>query len=122
LIAAKPLAPRVSAAGSLRAVGTFLTTLSFLATTPELWQEGQRRTPKLSLAGQFVVKDIVLLGASVLTAAESLRAAIIAGSRTCDRHPPTRHNSATAWPQRSEPGDQIALPGLRELVRAKAGR
>ncbi|HEY2080923.1 MAG TPA: DUF417 family protein [Streptosporangiaceae bacterium] len=75
LIAAKPLAPRVSAAGSLGAVGMFLTTLSFLATTPELWQEGQRRTPKLSLAGQFVVKDIVLLGASVLTAAESLRAA-----------------------------------------------
>ena len=74
MIAAKPLAPRVSAAGSLGAVGMFLTTLSFLATTPELWQERQR-TPKLSLAGQFVVKDIVLLGASVLTAAESLRAA-----------------------------------------------
>ena len=75
LIAAKPLAPRVSAAGSLGAVGMFLTTLSFLATTPELWQERQQGMPKLSLAGQFVVKDIVLLGASLLTAAESLQAA-----------------------------------------------
>src|SRR5215469_10062671 len=75
LIAAKPLAPRVSAAGSFGAVGMFLTTLSFLATTPELWHERQQGLPKLSPAGQFVVKDIVLLGASLLTAAESLRAA-----------------------------------------------
>ena len=75
LIAAKPLTPRFSAAGSFGAAGMFLTTLSFLATTPEAWQDKRRGMPKLSLAGQFVVKDIVLLGASLLTAAESLRAA-----------------------------------------------
>ena len=75
MIAAKPLAPRASAAGSLGAVGMFLTTLSFLAKAPGLWQEKQQGVPKLSAAGQFVVKDIVLLGASLLTAAESLRAA-----------------------------------------------
>ena len=34
LIAARPLAPRASALGSALAVGMFLTTLSFLATTP----------------------------------------------------------------------------------------
>lgn len=34
LIAAKPLAPRASALGSLGAVGMFATTLSFMATTP----------------------------------------------------------------------------------------
>nr|WP_277424825.1 DUF417 family protein [Modestobacter sp. KNN46-3] len=73
-IAAKPIAPRVSAIGSLGAVGTFLTTLSFLATTPGVWQEG-RKPPKLSMTGQFLVKDSVLLGASLLTAAESLKAA-----------------------------------------------
>ena len=72
LIAAKPLAPRASALGSLAAAGTFVTTLSFLATTPEAWQE-RRPEPKLSSVGQFLVKDIVLLGASLLTAAESLR-------------------------------------------------
>jgi reactive chlorine resistance protein C len=74
LIGAKPIAPRASALGSLAAVGMFATTLSFLATTPEAWQE-TRGEPKLSLAGQFLVKDVVLLGASLLTAADALQAA-----------------------------------------------
>lgn len=72
LIAAKPLAPRASAIGSLGAVGIFATTLSFFATTPGAWQE-DRGAPKLSMVGQFLVKDSVLLGAALLTAAESLR-------------------------------------------------
>ncbi|GAA4567284.1 YkgB family protein [Planotetraspora kaengkrachanensis] len=72
LIAARPFAPRASAFGSLAAAGMFAVTLSFLATTPEAWQE-KRREPKLSLVGQFLVKDIVLLGAAVVTAAEALR-------------------------------------------------
>ena len=74
LIAAKPFAPRASAIASIGAVGMFVTTLSFLATTPGVWQE-TRRAPKLSLVGQFLAKDSVLLGASLLTAADSLRAA-----------------------------------------------
>ncbi|MFF7191555.1 YkgB family protein [Streptomyces sp. NPDC008222] len=77
LITARPFAPRASALGSLGAAGIFATTLSFLATTPEAWQE-RHGEPKLSLAGQFLVKDVVLLGASLLTAAESLQA----GQRT----------------------------------------
>ncbi|MGS2646746.1 DUF417 family protein [Streptosporangium sp. LJ11] len=72
LIAAKSFAPRASALGSLAAAGMFTTTLSFLITTPEAWQE-RRGEPKLSLAGQFLLKDVVLLGASLFTAAESLR-------------------------------------------------
>ncbi|MFG3299225.1 YkgB family protein [Micromonospora chersina] len=74
LIAMKPLAPRASAIGSFGAVGMFLTTLSFLATTPEARQEGQG-TFSLSQLGQFLLKDTVLLGAALLTAAGSLRAA-----------------------------------------------
>ncbi|TDC38377.1 DUF417 family protein [Micromonospora sp. 15K316] len=74
LIAAKPLAPRASAIGSFGAVGMFLTTLSFLATTPEARQEGQGRL-SLSQLGQFLLKDTVLLGAALLTAADSLGAA-----------------------------------------------
>lgn len=74
LIAAKQLAPRASAIGSFGAVGMFLTTLSFLATTPEIRQEGQGML-SLSQLGQFLLKDTVLLGAALLTAAESLRAA-----------------------------------------------
>jgi reactive chlorine resistance protein C len=74
LIAAKPFAPRASAVGSFGAAGMMLGTLSFLVTTPEAWQEGQG-VPQLSVLGEALLKDSVLLGASLLTAAESLRAA-----------------------------------------------
>ena len=72
MIAAKPLAPRVSAIGSLGAVGMFSTTLSFLFTMPGVWQEGYGK-PWLSQPGQFLLKDSVFLGAALLTAADSLR-------------------------------------------------
>jgi uncharacterized membrane protein YkgB len=74
LIAVKPLAPRASAVGSLGAAAMMLGTLSFLGTTPEAWQEGEG-APKLSMLGEALLKDGVLLGAALLTAAESLRAA-----------------------------------------------
>jgi uncharacterized membrane protein YkgB len=74
LIVAKPVAPRASAAGSFGAAAMMLGTLSFLVTTPEAWQEGQGM-PQLSMLGEALLKDTVLLGAALLTAAESLRAA-----------------------------------------------
>lgn len=73
LIAAKPIAPMASAAGSLGAAAMMIGTLSFLGTTPQAWQEGEG-FPKLSMLGEALLKDGVLLGASLLTAAESLRA------------------------------------------------
>ena len=76
LIAAKPVAPRASAAGSVGAAAMMLSTLSFLITTPEAWQEG-RGMPRLSMLGEALLKDTVLLGAALLTAAESMRAARI---------------------------------------------
>ncbi len=74
LIVAKPVAPRASAAGSLGAAGLMVSTLSFLVTTPEAWQEG-KGVPRLSMLGEALLKDTVLLGAALLTAADSLRAA-----------------------------------------------
>ena len=74
LIAARPLSPRASALGSLGATAMFLSTLSFILSMPGVWQEGHG-FPALSLEGQFLAKDGVLLGASILMAAESLRAA-----------------------------------------------
>ena len=73
LIAAKPVAPRASAVGSFGAAGMMLSTLSFLATTPEAWREGPGGIPQLSVLGEALLKDTVLLGAALLTAAESLR-------------------------------------------------
>jgi len=84
LIVARPLAPRASAAGSLGAAGMMLGTLSFLVTTPEAWQEGPG-FPRLSMLGEALLKDTVLLGAAVLTAAESLQAARAARLRGAPR-------------------------------------
>ena len=74
LIAARPLSPRASAIGSLGATAMFLTTLSFLLTMPGVWQQ-EHGFPALSIEGQFLAKDGVLLGAALLTAAESLQGA-----------------------------------------------
>src|SRR5215471_4145257 len=68
LIALRPVSPRLSAVGSLAGIAIFLTTLSFLFTTPGALAPG-------SDAGGFLVKDIVLLGAAIYTAGEALRSA-----------------------------------------------
>src|SRR3954463_732375 len=78
LIALRPIWPLGSAVGSGLAAGTFLTTLTFLFTTPG-WEKSLGGFPTLSaMPGQFLLKDVVLLGASLFTAGESLEAA---GSR-----------------------------------------
>jgi reactive chlorine resistance protein C len=74
LIALRPLWPLGSAIGSGLAVGTFLTTLTFLFTTPG-WEPSLGGFPALSaMPGQFLLKDLVLLGAALFTAGESLAA------------------------------------------------
>src|SRR5436190_23988393 len=73
LIAARPLSPRASAVGSALAVGMFLTTLSFLVTTPGVWEPSLGGFPALSaVPGQFLLKDVVLLGAALWTLGEAL--------------------------------------------------
>jgi uncharacterized membrane protein YkgB len=75
LIAIRPLWPRISAIGSAMGVLLFLSTLSFLFTTPGVTAAGG--LPVLSvLPGQFLLKDLVLLGASLWTLGDSLGAAL----------------------------------------------
>jgi uncharacterized membrane protein YkgB len=71
LIAVRPWWPRLSAAGSLAAVGMFLTTLSFLATTPGAWAHVDGFVVP-GEAGAFIIKDVFLLGAALWTASEAL--------------------------------------------------
>jgi uncharacterized membrane protein YkgB len=73
LIAARPFAPKLSAFGSIGAIFMFLTTLSFMLTTPGVWQAGYG-FPFLGSSGQFLIKDLALLGAAIWTTGESLRA------------------------------------------------
>ena len=72
LIAARPFSARLAAAGSALAVGMFLTTLSFLLTTPGVGEASQGGFPALSVVpGQFLFKDVVLLGASLWSLGEA---------------------------------------------------
>jgi reactive chlorine resistance protein C len=74
LIALKPIAPRLSIAGSLLAVVLFVSTISFLFTTPGVSEPAGGGFPALSLTGEFLLKDIPLLGLSFWTLGDSLRA------------------------------------------------
>jgi reactive chlorine resistance protein C len=75
LIAARPFSPRASVVGSALAVGMFLTTLSFLVTTPGVWAGDAGGFPALSGApGQFLIKDLALLGISLWSLGEAWRA------------------------------------------------
>ena len=65
LIATRRWLPSLSAVGSLLGAGMFLTTLTFLFTTPGL-DDG---------AKGFLLKDLFLLGAALYTAGEALAAA-----------------------------------------------
>jgi reactive chlorine resistance protein C len=75
LIATRPYTPRASALGSALAVGMFLTTLSFLVTTPGVWEPSAGGFPALSgFPGQFVIKDLALLGISLWSLGDAWKA------------------------------------------------
>lgn len=74
LIAVKPWWPRVSIGGSVLAIGLFAATLSFLFTTPGVFEASVGGFPALSMTGGFLIKDVALLAISVWTLTDALRA------------------------------------------------
>ncbi len=72
LIALRPLSARAAALGSILAIAIFLTTLTFLFTLPG-WEKSLGGFPALSGSGGFLLKDLVLLGASVWSLGDSLK-------------------------------------------------
>lgn len=75
LLAIKPWFPKLSIVGSVQAIVLFLATISFLFTTPGIGEPAGGGFPALSLIGEFLLKDIPLLGLSFWTLADSIRAA-----------------------------------------------
>ena len=75
LLAVKPWLPRVSAAGSVISIGLFLATISFLFTTPGVVDPAQGGFPWLAMTGQFLIKDVALLGIAVWTLGDALGSA-----------------------------------------------
>lgn len=77
LIALHPVRPQFAAIGSLLLILMACTTLSFLVTTPEAWVPALGDTahgfPYLSGVGRLVVKDAIMLGAAVVTLADSAK-------------------------------------------------
>src|SRR5262245_56170882 len=74
LIAVRPFLPRASVVGGVLAVGMFLTTLSFLFTTPAVWEPSARGFLALSgFPGQFLIKDLALLGISLWSLGDAWR-------------------------------------------------
>ena len=78
--------PQVAAVGSLLVFAMSLVTLSFLVTTPEAWVPNlggpQHGFPFLSGAGRLVVKDAIMLGAALVTMADSAKAYLRKLNRT----------------------------------------
>jgi uncharacterized membrane protein YkgB len=78
LIALRPMWPRVSVLGSALAIVLFTGTLSFLFTTPGVAVAHSAGVPVLSaLPGQFLLKDLVLMGVAIWTLGDSLKAALL---------------------------------------------
>ena len=80
LIALYPIKPELSALGSCLLILMSCTTLSFLITTPEAWVpalgDANHGFPYLSGAGRLIVKDCIMLGAALVTLADSAKAAL----------------------------------------------
>jgi uncharacterized membrane protein YkgB len=74
LLIVKPWYPAVSLLGSAIAIVLFVCTLTFTITTPGVVEASAGGFPLLSMTGQFLIKDIVLLGVSILTLADAMRA------------------------------------------------
>lgn len=77
MLCANPWLPQVAAVGSFLVVIMSIVTLSFLITTPECWVpalgDAQHGFPYLSGAGRLVIKDVIMMGAALVTMADSAK-------------------------------------------------
>lgn len=72
LMALFPISKGASLIGGALGIGMFLTTLTFLVSTPGVWLQDPG-FPAISSDGQFLIKDLVLLFGSVFVTAKSLQ-------------------------------------------------
>ncbi len=78
LLCTHPWLPQVATVGSFLVFIMSIVTLSFLITTPECWVpdlgDAHHGFPYLSGRGRLVVKDAIMMGAAVVTMADSAKA------------------------------------------------
>jgi uncharacterized membrane protein YkgB len=84
LLAVKPWFPKASVVGGVFASMFFVTTLSFMVTTPGVGEASAGGFPILSADGEFLMKDIANLGLAVWLLADAIdatrRRAIVANA------------------------------------------
>jgi uncharacterized membrane protein YkgB len=77
LIALNPVLPEAATIGSFLVFVMSFVTLSFLVTTPETWVPNrggpEHGFPLLSGAGRLVIKDAIMMGAALVTMADSAK-------------------------------------------------
>jgi uncharacterized membrane protein YkgB len=107
MLALRPVSALAAAVGSGMAIATFLTTLSFLFTTPG-WEQSLGGFPALSaLPGQFLLKDVVLLGAAVWSLREALAALRKHPPRPRFDPAPVQTSSRAGRERRKQAGDDL---------------
>ncbi|MCE9530705.1 MAG: YkgB family protein [Planctomycetes bacterium] len=78
MLSVNPWLPQVAAVGSFLVFVMSFVTLSFLITTPETWVpalgDSQSGFPYLSGPGRLVIKDAIMIGAALVTMADSAKA------------------------------------------------
>lgn len=78
MIALHPWLPGAAAVGSFLVFAMSFVTLSFLVTTPECWVPPPDGSgpgfPRLSGAGRLIVKDAIMMGAALVSMADSAKA------------------------------------------------
>ena len=81
MIASHPWLPRLAAVGSFLVFVMSFVTLSFLVTTPECWVPDlggpEHGFPLLAAPGRLVVKDAIMMGAALVTMADSARSYLL---------------------------------------------
>jgi uncharacterized membrane protein YkgB len=74
LLAVKPWFPKASVVGGIFATMFFVTTLSFMITTPGTGEPSAGGFPVLSADGEFLMKDIALIGLALWLLADAIGA------------------------------------------------
>ena len=74
LLALRPWYPKASVIGGVLATAFFLGTLSFMVSTPGIGEPTAGGFPVLSADGEFLMKDIALLGLALWLLADSVSA------------------------------------------------
>jgi uncharacterized membrane protein YkgB len=75
LLAVKPWFPKASVVGGVLASLFFVTTLSFMVTTPAVGEASAGGFPVLSADGEFLMKDIANLGLALWLLVDAIDAA-----------------------------------------------